>query len=87
MATTLPIAALTVMLWMLWSEMARRRKSPRPIYALRASLYLIATVVLLFNLARYPAAFHPTARLFVILAAMVGLAGAVFFARRALVRS
>jgi len=41
------IAAMTVMLWILWSDSVRPRKTAPILYALRIALYLIVGAVLL----------------------------------------
>ena len=60
-----------------------RRRPPAPIlYTIRIALFLIMSGVLTLNLIRYPFAFSPTARALAILAAVVGVAGAVYFGRK-----
>jgi len=76
------IAALTGMLWILWSDSVRARRSTPLLYALRVALYLIVAAILVLNRIRYPSYFSPAATLLVVLAVMVGLFGAVWFARR-----
>lgn len=76
------IAALTVMLWILWSDTLRKRRPAPILYALRIALYLIVAGILILNLVRYPAHFSGSARLVAIIAALVGVAGAGYFARK-----
>lgn len=76
------IAALTVMLWILWSDTIRRRRSSPILYAVRIALYLIMAAVLVLNRIRYPQFFSPAADILVVLAALVGVAGAIYFGRR-----
>lgn len=84
MGSGIPVAALTVMLWLLWSDSIRKRASSSLVYALRAGLYLSATAVLLFNLISRPVAFAYGGRTIAIVAIVVGVLGAVVFARKAM---
>lgn len=84
MGSAMPLAALTVMLWILWSDSIRKRTSSSLVYALRASLYLSATAVLLYNLTSRPTAFMYGGRTSAIVAVIVGLLGAVVFGRKAM---
>lgn len=81
------IAALTVMLWIIWSDSLRAKRPTPIVYALRIALYLIASGILMLNMIRYPAQFNTTARGFSIAAAVVGVGGAAYFARRLVRRS
>jgi hypothetical protein len=76
------IAALTVMLWILWSDSIRPRRASQAMYALRVATYLIVAGVLILNRVRYPGYFSGGATAAVALAALVGLFGAFWFARR-----
>ena len=80
------IAALTVMLWILWSDSVRTTRSSPILYAMRIALYLIVVGILVLNRVRYPALFSPAATIFVALAVLVGLFGAYWFARRLVAR-
>ena len=80
------IAALTIMLWILWSDSIRTRRSGGALYALRIALYLIVTAILVLNRLRYPQYFSPTATVLVAIAVLVGLFGAYWFARRLVAR-
>lgn len=80
------MAALTVMLWILWSDTLRGRRPTPILYAMRIALYLIVTGILVLNLVRYPHVFTGTTRAIVIVAVLVGLLGAGYFARRLVVR-
>lgn len=81
------IAALTVMLWILWSDTIRTRRPTPILYAVRIALYLIMTGVLILNRVRYPYLFSTTATIMVVLAACVGVTGAAYFARRLVKRT
>lgn len=76
------IAALTVMLWILWSDSLRARRPSPVLYAVRVGLYLVMAAVLVINRIRYPQLFSTSASVLVALTAMVGVAGAVYFGRR-----
>ena len=76
------IAALTVMLWILWSDTIRARRSVPLLYALRIALYLIMAAVLVLNRIRYPYLFSTAASVLVALTAAVGVFGAFYFGRR-----
>ncbi len=76
------IAALTVMLWILWSDTLRSRRPTPVLYAVRVLLYLTMASLLVVNRFRYPWLFSTTASVLVILAASVGVFGAFYFGRR-----
>lgn len=76
------LAAITVMLWLLWSDSVRGRKPTPVLYAIRIALFLIMAGVLLLNLVRHPDVFAGTARALAIAAVVVGVIGAGYFARR-----
>jgi hypothetical protein len=82
--TGMAMAALTVMLWILWSDSVRRR-GRRPsmvLYGTRIVLYLAMSAVLIFNLVRYPQLFTSSSRSLVLVTATVGVLGAGYFARK-----
>ena len=83
------IAALTVMLWILWSDSVRRRprRPPVVLYTMRIVLYLAMTGVLVFNLVRYPELFTSSARTLVLVTATVGILGAAYFAKKLMRRT
>jgi len=81
------IATLTVMLWILWSDSVRARRPSQILLTVRIALYLIVSFVLLLNLVRYPRIFDITDRVLTIVAAAVGILGAVYFARKLVRRS
>ena len=76
------LMALTIMLWLLWSDTIRSRRQPQILYALRIALFLIVSGVLVLNMVRYPAAFSTTGRVLGVIAVGVGLFGAWYFGRR-----
>lgn len=75
------IAAITVMLWILWSDTLRRRPA-QILYVFRITLFLIVSGVMLLNLVRYPLLFSGGTRTLTIMAIIIGFAGAAYFARR-----
>ncbi len=80
------IAAMTVMLWIMWSDTIRRRRPSPILYALRIALYLVVTGILILNMVRYPEIYSTGARAFSIVAVLVGLVGAGYFGRRLALR-
>ncbi len=76
------IAALTVMLWILWSDSVRPRRASQALYALRVALYLVVSGILILNRIRYPQYFSGGATVAVAIAILVGFFGAFWFARR-----
>ena len=60
------IAALTVMLWILWSDTIRKKRSSQALYAVRVGLYLLVTALLVINRLRYPRLFSPSATVCII---------------------
>lgn len=83
---TMAIAAITVMLWILWSDTIRARRPSPILYAMRIALYLIVAGIMIVNLARYPDVFGGSARIVTIVAVGVGLVGAGYFARKMVLR-
>jgi hypothetical protein len=84
--STMAMATITVMLWIMWSD-TMRAKRPTPIlYAVRIALYLIVSAILVLNMVRYPYLFAGTARVLCILAVVVGVFGAGYFGRRLVLR-
>ena len=76
------LMALTIMLWLVWSDTVRSRRQPPILYAVRIALFLIVSGVLILNMARSPAAFSTGARVVAVIAVGVGLFGAGYFGRR-----
>ena len=74
------MATITVMLWIMWSDTIRARRPSPILYAVRIALFLIVSGVLVLNMVRRPDLFHGGAR--TIVAAVIGVGGAVYFARR-----
>jgi hypothetical protein len=80
--TGIAIAALTVMLWLIWSDTIRSVRSPSILYAVRVALFVIVAGILILNRIRYPFLFSSTATLLVVVVGIVGAGGAAYFARR-----
>jgi hypothetical protein len=80
------IAAMTVMLWIIWSDILRSRRPMPMLYALRIALFLIVSGIMILNLVRYPNYFTGGARVFAILAVLVGITGAIHFGRKLVLR-
>lgn len=76
------IAAITVMLWILWSDTIRAHKPAPILYAVRIALYLIVAGVLILNMVRYPHLFDASAKTMGVIAVVIGLGGATYFARK-----
>ena len=80
------IAAMTVMLWIIWSDILRTRRPMPLLYALRIALFLIVAAIMVLNLVRYPHYFAGGARVFAVLAVVVGIMGAIHFGRKLVLR-
>lgn len=80
--SAMAITAITVMLWILWSDTIRARRPTPILYAVRIALYLIISGIMILNMVRYPHFFAGGARALAITAALIGLVGAGYFGRR-----
>jgi phosphatidylserine synthase len=80
------MATITVMLWIMWSDTIRARRPSQILYAVRIALYLIVSGILVLNMIRYPHLFPGTSRVLCIVAVLVGISGAAYFARRLILR-
>ena len=80
------IATITVMLWILWSDNLRARRPTPVLYAVRVALYLIVSGILVLNMVRYPNLFAGQTRVLAIVAVLLGILGAGYFARRLVLR-
>lgn len=76
------IAAITLMLWIVWSDTIRSRRPSPMLYAFRVVLFLTMSFILVFNMMRFPGYFSSSARVLVVLAAGIGLFGAGYFGRK-----
>jgi hypothetical protein len=77
-----PLAALTVMLWILWSDSVRPRKPTKFVYLVRVVLFLGVAAVMVWNVFRYPGAFQGASLVFTWVAVAVGVLGAIYFGRK-----
>lgn len=80
------IAAMTVMLWIIWSDILRTRRPMPLLYVMRIALFLIVAGIMVLNLVRYPDYFAGGAKVFAVLAVLVGIAGAIHFGRKLVLR-
>jgi len=80
------IAAMTVMLWIIWSDILRTRRPMPMLYALRIALFLIVSGIMILNLVRYPSSFAGGAKIFAVLVVLVGVMGALHFGRKLVLR-
>ena len=80
--TGMAMAALTVMLWLVWSDAVRTSRTSAVLYAVRVALFVIVAGILVLNRVRYPFLFSSTATVLVVVVAIVGAGGAVYFTRR-----
>jgi hypothetical protein len=76
------IAAITVMLWILWSDTIRARRPTPILYVVRIALFLVMSGIMIVNVTRFPGLFAGGTRALAITAAAVGIIGAVYFGRR-----
>lgn len=81
-----PVAAMTLMLWLIWSESLRARTMPRPWYAFRALLYVAMGAVLGYNAWKYGAGFERMNWVLIAVALVVACVGTVFFTMLAIRR-
>ena len=82
--TLLPLAMLTIMMFLIWSDSVRGRRSHPVAYAVRALLFVMGIGILLFNRIRYPHLFSGMSTLLIVVVITVGIGGAVYFGRKAL---
>lgn len=78
----IPIAAITMMLWLLWSESLRQRQMPRLWYFFRALLYVLIAGVMAWNGWRYGAVFTRWNWVFTAVAIVVAIVGAAYWVMR-----
>jgi hypothetical protein len=76
------MAAITVMLWILWSDTIRARRGPRIVYALRILSYLAMAGVLVWNAVNRPEMFGIGGRMLVLVAVVIAITGAIYFGRK-----
>lgn len=81
------LATITVMLWILWSDTIRKVKPSQIVYTVRIGLFLVVSAVQILNMVRYPRMYDPGSRAVTLLAVVIGIGGAVYFARKLVRRS
>lgn len=81
------LATITVMLWLVWTDTVRTHKPTPILYGLRVLLFLAVSGVLVMNMLRYPRMYPGSVKGLTIVAVLVGIGGAVYFARRIMRRS
>ncbi|HVT45212.1 MAG TPA: hypothetical protein VMT00_12585 [Thermoanaerobaculia bacterium] len=84
MPVTFPLAALTLMLWIIWSDSVRPRKPGRLMYSIRVVLYLATAAALLYNSYLMRARTTNTVTVLIVITVLTGIGGAAYFARLAL---
>lgn len=80
--STMAIACITVMLWLIWSDNVRPHRPAPILYAIRVALFVIVAGVMVVNMVRYPSTFAYGARPLAIAVVAVGVFGAYYFARK-----
>lgn len=81
-ASGMAMAAITVMLWLIWSDNVRPHRPAPILYALRVALFIIVAGVMVLNMVRHPDTFAQGARPLAIVAVAIGILGAWYFARK-----
>ena len=80
--STMAIACLTVMLWLIWSDTVRPHRPTPILYAIRIALFVIVSGVMVVNLVRYPQQFASGVKVLAVAVIAVGALGAYYFARK-----
>ena len=80
--TSMAMLTLTVMLWILWSDTIRARRPSQILYTLRIGVFLVVSAMMVLNLVRYGRRFTTSETVITIVAAIVGVVGAGYFARK-----
>jgi Co/Zn/Cd efflux system component len=78
-AVTFPIAAITLMLWILWSDSIRPHRPTPIVYSIRVMMFLGAAAAIIYNLVSYFRLFSLTSQALNVVAAAIGVGGAVYF--------
>ena len=78
----LAIVAITLMLWILWRDTIRPSRPSQVLYTMRIGLYLVMSGIFILNVVRYPAMFAGFARVLALVAALIGVLGAIYFGKR-----
>ena len=80
--TTFPLLVLTLMLWLIWTDSVRPARTSRVVYAVRALLFVAASVLVMYRLLQAPWYYSMTFRVVMVVASLVGLLGAAYFGRK-----
>ena len=80
------IAAMTVMLWIVWSDTIRARRPTLILYSIRVLLFLAMSTILVTNRFRQPWLYNSSTSALTYVAAFVGVLGAGYFVRRIALR-
>lgn len=80
--TSMALLTMTVMLWILWSDTIRARRPSQILYTIRIGVFLVVSGMMIVNLVRYSKQFSTAEIAISIVAAIVGVVGAGYFARR-----
>lgn len=78
-AFTFPLASIVIVLFLLWNDLLRRRRTLRAILFARALLCVALAAVLIFNWVTFRSRLEDLPILFVLLAALVSVLAAVWF--------
>jgi hypothetical protein len=81
-----PLAAMTLMLWILWNDSIRpASRSHTLVYVIRAVIFVGVTVATLHNFIVHYEAYTAAATALVILASIVGVGGSIYLIRKAII--
>ena len=83
---SMAMLTMTVMLWILWSDTIRARRPSQILYTVRIGVFLVVSAMMILNLVRYSRQFSTSETVITVVAAVVGVVGAGYFARRLMLR-
>jgi hypothetical protein len=84
--TTFPLLALTLMLWLIWTDSVRPQRASRIVYSIRSLLFLAISALLMFRMLENPGAYSTGAKVLMVVTGLVGVLGAGYFGRKVVVR-
>ncbi len=79
---TFPLASIVIVLYLLWNDLLRRRKTLRFVLFARALLCLALGAVLIFNWISFRASVPDMPVVFVVIASIVSFSAAIWFTYR-----
>jgi hypothetical protein len=79
---TLPLAAMTLMLWIIWSDSVRPRRPSRVVYGFRIIMFATVVGLMIYNTIVYPRMYGGGIRVLIALATIVAVAGIVYFVQK-----